>query len=82
MPESDSTAHAGTESERPTGGRPPLTRYDALLLAVPVAFAAALLVAEAFAVPSDRALLGASVVAAAVVGDGLFRNPPRPTPTR
>ncbi|MFC7154634.1 hypothetical protein ACFQPA_04085 [Halomarina halobia] len=80
MPESDGTTHTGIASDDPAEGRPPLTRYDALLAVIPVAFAAALLVAQLFPVSPHRALLGASIVGVLAIGDGLFRNPPRPTP--
>jgi hypothetical protein len=52
-----------------------LSRYDLVLLVVPAALGAC-----AFAdVPLHSALSAASLLAAAVVADGLFRRPPRPT---
>lgn len=58
------------------------SRYDLLLLLIPVAFLIAAVLITVAAVPEELAVGGAALLAAAALGDGLFRNPPRrPTPT-
>ena len=54
-----------------------VSRHDLVLAAIPAAFLASVLASWALAVPSRLALTAAGVVAAAVMADGLFRNPPR-----
>jgi hypothetical protein len=56
-----------------------LSRYDLLLLAIPLTFASAWLASVLVGVPTRSALTAAAVVGAATVADGLFRRPPRPT---
>ena len=54
-----------------------LSRYDLVLLIVPLAFLGATLASALAGVSTHSALLGASLVGAAAVADGLFRRPPR-----
>ena len=54
-----------------------LSRYDAVLLAIPVAFATAVLVGSVLSVPTRSAVAVASLTATAVLADALFFNPPR-----
>ena len=57
--------------------RSTVSRHDLVLAAIPAAFLLAMLASWALALPSRFALTAASVVAAAAMADGLFRNPPR-----
>jgi len=53
-----------------------LSRYDLLLLVIPAAFLAALVVSQVSSFDLSTMLVPASVVGALAVADGLFRNPP------
>lgn len=53
-----------------------LTRYDLVLLVIPVAFLFGLIAAGLLSVPTHVPLVGAAVVGALAVGDAMFRNPP------
>ncbi|MFB6104139.1 MAG: hypothetical protein ABEJ57_03520 [Halobacteriaceae archaeon] len=55
-----------------------LTRYDLVLLAIPAAFLLAALLSTVATVPTHVAVGTGAALAAAAVGDGLFRNPPIP----
>lgn len=78
----------GTSEQRTSDGRivdqtvsgpqPPSTvsRYDVALAAIPAAYLLALLGGVLFAPALRTTLVGASLVAAAVVGDALFVHPP------
>jgi len=55
----------------------PLSRYDLLLVVIPVVFVAALVLAQVFALPASTLLGAASLVCAVAVADGLFVNPPQ-----
>lgn len=61
--------------------RGPPTRYDLVLLVIPLAFALALVGAWTGPLAVHHAMFAASVGAAALVVDALFRNPPQ-GPTR
>ncbi|MFC5973122.1 hypothetical protein ACFPYI_17450 [Halomarina salina] len=65
----------GSDPAEPSVDR--LSRYDLVLLVVPLAFLGALLVSALADVSTQSALSGAALVGAAVVADGLFRRPPR-----
>lgn len=53
-----------------------VTRYDLVLLAIPGTLCLAVIATTLFAIPQELAIGAGSILAAAVVGDGLFRNPP------
>jgi len=53
-----------------------LSRYDLLLLVIPVAFCLAFVGSTMTSLPLSMSMAGASVVGALVVADGLFVNPP------
>jgi hypothetical protein len=61
-----------------TGGRivARLSRYDLVLLCIPLAFALAALVGLVFDLPAHVATVVGSGVSALAVADALFRNPP------
>lgn len=63
--------------DRLSGTIESLSRYDLLLLVVPLAFAVALPGSYALGASSRVALVAASFVGALAVADGLFVNPPR-----
>ena len=54
-----------------------LSRYDLLLLVIPVAFVLALVVSQVSSLPASTVLGAASLVGALAVADGLFLNPPK-----
>lgn len=56
-----------------------LSRYDLVLLVIPVAFLAGLLATRFLSVPLPTAMAAASTVGVLAVADGLFVNPPRPS---
>lgn len=58
------------------GGR--LTRYDLILVAIPLALLASILAHLAVGVPLQATLLPASLVGALAVIDAVFLNPPMP----
>jgi hypothetical protein len=58
-----------------TGGRP-VSRYDLILAAIPLAFVTAILAAVVLGVPLRSTMGAASLVGALAVGDAIFRNPP------
>lgn len=58
------------------GGSGP-SRYDLVLAVVPLAFLAALLLTALADVPLRVGLVGAGIVGALALVDGLFLNPPR-----
>lgn len=70
-----------SESDAPTDDHGPffdrLSRYDLVLLVVPLAFVVAALASAFVGVSTHSALTGAALVGAAAVVDGLFRRPPR-----
>jgi hypothetical protein len=53
-----------------------LTRYDLILLAIPVALLASLLAHVAVGVPLRTTLVPASLVGALAIVDAVFLNPP------
>jgi hypothetical protein len=53
-----------------------LTRYDIVLLCIPVAFVAAALAGVLLEVPSHATTAAGGLVSAFVLADALFRNPP------
>jgi hypothetical protein len=53
-----------------------LSRYDLVLLAIPLAFLSGLVASGLSSVPVERALGLASAVGATAVADALFFNPP------
>lgn len=54
----------------------PVSRYDLILAAIPLAFVAALVAAVTLGVPLRSTMGAASMVGALAVGDAIFRNPP------
>ena len=54
-----------------------LSRYDLLLLAIPAAFLAGLLLSALTGIPPRLGLVGAGAVGGLALADGLFLNPPR-----
>lgn len=60
----------------PTDGRG-LSRYDLVLAVIPAAFLAGILVSAVAGLPPRLGLVGAGVVGALALADGLFLNPPR-----
>lgn len=52
------------------------SRYDLVLLVIPMAFLFGLVVARMSSVPPHVPLVGAALVGALAVGDAMFRNPP------
>lgn len=55
-----------------------LTRYDLILVAIPLALLASILAHLAVGVPLRATLLPASLVGAVAVIDAVFLNPPMP----
>lgn len=53
-----------------------LTRYDLLLVGVPLVFLTAALVATSLSIPFEAAVFVASLVCAVALADALFVNPP------
>lgn len=53
-----------------------LSRHDLVLLAIPAAFALALLASSLLGLPVERTLAGAAIVGVATLIDALFVNPP------
>lgn len=53
-----------------------LTRYDIVLLCIPVAFIAATLAGLLLDMPPHAVTAGGGLVSAVVLADALFRNPP------
>lgn len=62
-----------------SGRRSVPTRYDLVLLCIPIAFLLAAAARLALGVPSHVATAAAGLVSAFVLGDALFRNPPLQT---
>jgi hypothetical protein len=62
-----------TNSDRVIGD---VSRYDLVLLVIPVAFLLALVTGGLFAIPPQIPLVAAALVGAVAVGDAMFRNPP------
>jgi hypothetical protein len=56
-----------------------LTRYDIVLLCVPVAFLAAAVASLVLDVPPHAATAAGGLASAFVLADALFRNPPLDT---
>ena len=54
-----------------------VSRYDLLLGCIPAAFAVAFTVSALSGVPTRGAIVGASLVGAVAIVDGVFRRPPR-----
>lgn len=52
------------------------SRYDAILAGIPVAFLVAWVSAAVTGVPLEGTLLGASVIGALAMLEGIYRNPP------
>lgn len=63
-----------------SGGGLSVSRYDLVLAVIPTAFVVAILLARLLAIPAQTALVGASIIGAIALVDGMFRNPPRPSP--
>lgn len=53
-----------------------LSRYDLVLLAVPVVFLCALAIGTALSVPPRESVIAAALCGMALVTDALFLNPP------
>ena len=67
----DPTVPSGLDDRLPAFGR-----YDLLLAIIPLAFLASLLASQLFGLSLEAAIVGASVVGALAVLDGLFIRPP------
>lgn len=72
---SDSTGQFGFTD---AGRGPSVSRYDLVLAVIPTAFVVAILLAHLLGIPAQSALVGASIIGAIALVDGLFRHPPRP----
>lgn len=68
----------GPRRDRFVGGS--LTRYDLILVSIPVAFVATILVAQLLSIAIQTALTGAAIAGAVGVVDALFLNPPTDGP--
>jgi hypothetical protein len=66
----------GRRPHRSPTALPSLTRYDLVLVAIPLAFLATLLGHVVTGVSIELAIAGASLVAATAVTDALFLHPP------
>ncbi len=66
----------GRTGARTTG--PDLSRYDIILVAIPLAFLAALLVGQLLSLSMQATVVVGAALGALVVVDALFVNPPRP----
>lgn len=62
-----------TNSDRVIAG---LSRYDLVLLVIPVAFLLAIVAGGLFGIPPRIPLVAAALIGAIAVGDAMFRNPP------
>ena len=51
-------------------------RYDLVLVLIPAAFVVSLLAGHLLSLPAHLSVAAASLASAAVVLDGMFRNPP------
>lgn len=68
----------GDERNRPlTGPGAALSRYDLLLAVIPAAFLFAGITSQVLSVAPRATLVGATLVGALALLDGLFVNPPR-----
>jgi hypothetical protein len=65
-----------SQNRSATGVGERLTRYDLILLAIPVALLASLLAHVAVGVPLRTTLVPASLVGALAIVDAVFLNPP------
>lgn len=66
------------ERNRPlTGGGAALSRYDLVLAVIPAAFLLAGIASQVLSVAPRATLVGATLVGALALLDGLFVNPPR-----
>lgn len=65
----------GPGNRRETRERP-VSRYDLVLLVIPVLLAASLLVSLLLPVSTTASLAGGSLLGTVVLADALFRNPP------
>jgi len=72
MATSDRTLHGREHSTRDRR----FSRYDLLLLVIPTAFLLALVGSTVSSLPISSLMVGASLVGAVAVADGLFVNPP------
>jgi len=62
-------------SARTTG--PDLSRYDIILVAIPLAFLAALLTGQILSLPMQATVVVGAALGALAVVDALFVNPPK-----
>lgn len=65
----------GGRTGTPTTG-PDVSRYDIILVAIPSAFVAALLIGQLLSLPMQATIVVGAVLGALAVGDALFVNPP------
>lgn len=75
------TGRAPRRTEATTTGDhvdPLASRYDLLLVLVPIAFLAAVLAGFVLPVGTRPPLAGAALVGLAAIVDGVYRNPPIP----
>lgn len=72
-----SNSGARSTTDRQGTGERTLSRYDVLLLVIPVAFLVALIVAQVSSLSLPAVMAAASVVGALALADGLFVNPPQ-----
>ncbi|WP_247009017.1 hypothetical protein [Halorientalis litorea] len=74
MATSDRRPHEfGTDQRTPVAG---LSRYDLVLVLIPLVLAASVFLGHLLSVPVEMTLAGASVVGTAALVDALFLNPP------
>lgn len=73
MATSDRRSHEfGTDQRMPVA----LSRYDLVLVVIPLVLATSVLLGHLLSVPVEVTLAGASVVGTAALVDALFLNPP------
>ncbi|MDS0283538.1 hypothetical protein [Haloarcula onubensis] len=73
---SDSSPGRGRTQRRGTSYTAPVTRYDAVLLLIPVIFLLAVGAVAVFGVPVPTAMAAGSALSVVAVTDALFLNPP------
>lgn len=76
MSSSPNTGHRNRDRRLPLDGVPDLSRYDAVLAAIPAALLLASLVAAALPVSFRAAVAPGAAVSALLVADALYLNPP------
>lgn len=70
------TTHPPRKSDEPLGGLDSISRPDLVLMAIPLAFIAAIALGTTLGFSLSSQLLGASLVGVVALVDALFVNPP------